>query len=192
VCHSVSYSIAFCPHFFACKCSLQWLGLIWGLWLLLLHQYWNFIGTPLRYPVVALCRGDPAALDLQHWPFLVLQQFISGVNVRVDQFKDLGLRSTWAGQLTDFPAIYILGAGSPAILKLEPALPCCPGEVQGLFTWVLQQVKGRASSPVLMTSGPVLPPAIGGKGWRSREGILVSFTAVNRCYNQGNSYKDNI
>ena len=37
-----------------------------SLWLLLLHyQYWILMGTPLRYPVVALYHGDPAALVLQ-------------------------------------------------------------------------------------------------------------------------------
>ena len=29
----------------------------------------------------------------------------------------------------------------------EPALLCCPGEVQGLLSQVLQQVRGRASFP---------------------------------------------
>jgi hypothetical protein len=47
-------------------------------------------GTPLRYPVVALCHRDPAALDLQDWPFHVFQQFIDGVDVGVDQLKSTG------------------------------------------------------------------------------------------------------
>ena len=34
------------------------------LWLLLLHQYWNLTGTPLRFPVLALCHGDLLILDL--------------------------------------------------------------------------------------------------------------------------------
>lgn len=29
------------------------------------HQYWILSGTPLGYSVVALCHGDPPALDLQ-------------------------------------------------------------------------------------------------------------------------------
>ena len=39
--------------------------MVQGLWLLLHYQYWILTGTPLGYPVVALCHGDPAALDLQ-------------------------------------------------------------------------------------------------------------------------------
>ena len=63
---SVSHSIPFCPHFFACKCSLQWvIGLVWGLWLLLHYQYWILIRTPLG---VALYHGDPAPLVLQDCP----------------------------------------------------------------------------------------------------------------------------
>jgi hypothetical protein len=65
LCHSVSHSIALCPHIFACKCSLPWvIGLVLGRWLLLHHQYWILTGTPLRYPVVALCLKDPVVLDL--------------------------------------------------------------------------------------------------------------------------------
>ena len=37
-----------------------------------------------------------------------------------------------------------------------PALPCCPGEVQGTLSQVLQLVRGRASSPALMILGPAL------------------------------------
>lgn len=49
--------------------------------------------TPLSYPVVALCRGDPTALDLKDWPLHLLQQFIDRVDVRVGQLRplDLGL-----------------------------------------------------------------------------------------------------
>jgi len=57
-------------------------------WLLLYYQYWILTGIPLRYPVVGLCHGDPAALDLQDWPLSC-----SAVDVGVDQLKtlDLGL-----------------------------------------------------------------------------------------------------
>ena len=65
VCHNMSHKYTFSPHFCACKCSLQWLiGLVGGLWLLLLYQYWNLTGTPFRYSVVTLCHGDPVVLDL--------------------------------------------------------------------------------------------------------------------------------
>jgi hypothetical protein len=45
------------------------------------------------YPVVALCCGDPEALDLWVWPLCALQQFIHGVDAVVGQLKalDLGL-----------------------------------------------------------------------------------------------------
>jgi hypothetical protein len=42
-------------------------------------------------------------------------------------------------------------------------LLCCPGKVQGRLSRVLQLVKGRASSPTIMTLGSILLPAIGGK-----------------------------
>jgi hypothetical protein len=59
-----------------------------GLWLLLNQQYRILPRTPLRDPVVALCHGDPAALDLQGQQFHMLQQF-SGVGI--GQFKALAL-----------------------------------------------------------------------------------------------------
>ena len=68
--------------------------LVRGLWLLLLCQYWILIWTPLRYPVVALCHGEP--LVLQDWPFYPLQQFTDEVDVGVSQLEalDLGLGSS--------------------------------------------------------------------------------------------------
>jgi hypothetical protein len=50
-------------------------------------------GSSQGYPVAVLCRGDPAALNLQDWPYHTLQQFIAGVDVEVGQLKalDLGL-----------------------------------------------------------------------------------------------------
>ena len=54
------------------------------------YQYWILTGTSLRYPVVALCHGDPAALDLQERPLHMLQQFIDGTDVGVGQLKALG------------------------------------------------------------------------------------------------------
>ena len=65
VCHTV---YPFVHISLTCKCSLQWVfGLFQGFWLLLHYQYWILLGIPLR--VVALCHGDPAALDLEDWPF---------------------------------------------------------------------------------------------------------------------------
>ena len=48
--------------------------------------------APFGYPVVALCHGDPAALDLQDMTlhFHVPQQIIHGVDVEVGQLITLG------------------------------------------------------------------------------------------------------
>lgn len=43
--------------------------------MLLHYQYWVFTGTSLRYPVVALCCGDPVTLDLQDLPFTCFSSF---------------------------------------------------------------------------------------------------------------------
>lgn len=45
---------------------------------------------------------------------------------------------------------------------IQGELYCCPREVQGLFSRVLQVMRGRASSPSLMAPGSSLPPATGG------------------------------
>lgn len=44
-----------------------------------------------------------------------------------------------------------------------PHLLCCPGEVQSLLFQPQQQMRGRASSPALITSRPPLLPVLGGK-----------------------------
>ena len=82
------------PNSSACKWSLQW---TFGHWCeskplaLLYHQYWILPRMHLRYPVVALCHGDPAALEEQHWSIHLLQQFIAGVDDGVGQVKALYL-----------------------------------------------------------------------------------------------------
>ena len=50
-------------------------------------------GSSLGLPSAhcCLCRGDPAALDLQVWPLDKLQQLIDGVDVRVGQRSTLEL-----------------------------------------------------------------------------------------------------
>lgn len=55
-------------------------SLVGGFWLLSYHQYWILTGVPPSYPVAALCHGDPAALDLQDWPFHALQQIMGWAN----------------------------------------------------------------------------------------------------------------
>ena len=62
-----------------------------GLWLLLHYEYWILTRTPLGYPVVALCCGDPVTLNLQDWPLHILQQLIDGMDVRVGQLRALDL-----------------------------------------------------------------------------------------------------
>jgi hypothetical protein len=49
-------------------------------------------------------------------------------------------------------------------LQPGPALPCCPGEVQGQLSQVLQLVKDMASFSSLITPGLTLLSAIDGKG----------------------------
>jgi hypothetical protein len=58
-------------------CNELW-GLVKGFWLLLQYKYWILIRT-LQYPVVALCLGDPVALDLYDRSLHALEQFIGGV-----------------------------------------------------------------------------------------------------------------
>lgn len=67
--------------------------------------------TPLSYPVVALCREDPTALDLKDWSFHLLQQFIGRVDVPVGQLRplDLGLGGSCVGQFTSSPMPAPLG-----------------------------------------------------------------------------------
>lgn len=62
-------------------------------------------GTPLGYPAVVLCHGDPEVLVLQDLPLRALQQFIVGVDVAVYQLKALalGLGGNQVGQSTSSP-----------------------------------------------------------------------------------------
>lgn len=77
----VSHSVPFCSSSFSCTCSLQWdIGLVQGLWLLLVHhQYWTLTDTPLGCPVIALSHRGPTALVLQD-QFLPMQ-LVDGVYV---------------------------------------------------------------------------------------------------------------
>jgi hypothetical protein len=60
---------------------------------------------------------------------------------------------------------YALGAGSSSPTLWWLALLCCPGKVQDPLSWILQQVRGRDSSPAQLTLEPAFLPAIGVKGW---------------------------
>ena len=63
-------------------------------------SYWILIGTPPIYPVVILCRGDPAALGQQDWPFHASQPFADDVDFGVGHLRalDLGLGGSRSGQ----------------------------------------------------------------------------------------------
>jgi len=54
--------------------------------------------------------------------------------------------------------------GPLGLLSCTLAIRVLPGEVQGLFSGVLQQGRGVASSPTVRTSEPALPTAICGEG----------------------------
>ena len=95
-----------------------------GLWLLLHCQYWILSQVPLRCPAVALCHGDPTALVLQDQLLYKLQQFIYGVDGRVDQLKALGL------SLSGGSAVQPTSSPLPG----PPALLLCPREEQGQFS----------------------------------------------------------
>ena len=51
----------------------------------------TLIGAPLGYPVVALCHGDPAALDLQDWLFHGTQPFTDDIDLGIGQHRTLDL-----------------------------------------------------------------------------------------------------
>lgn len=57
------------------------IGLVLSVWLLLHYGYSAHIWICLNYPVIGLCCGGPAALDLQIWSFHILQQFVDEVDV---------------------------------------------------------------------------------------------------------------
>lgn len=56
-----------------------------------------------------------------------------------------------------------------------PTLLGCPGEVQSLLSLALQLVRSLTRSPILMTPGPALPHATGGKGWGKRTSLPLPY-----------------
>jgi hypothetical protein len=157
----VCYTLySFCSNSFACKCSLQWVtDQVRGLRLLIHYQYWILTRTPLRYPVVALGHGDPAALDLQAWSLPALLCVVhrwgrcwSGPIKALD----LGLGGSWVGH----------AASSPALPRgaLWPALPHCSGKGWGQLSWVPPSARGRATSaqPLDISMAPGSSPD---QGW---------------------------
>lgn len=89
-----------------CRKSLEslWSGLkpLVSVTLAILGPYW---GTPLDYPAVALCGGDPAALGLQDPSLQVFQQIADGIDLGVGQLITLvlGLGSCRVGQPASSP-----------------------------------------------------------------------------------------
>jgi hypothetical protein len=154
--HSASHSTSLCPHILTCKNSLQWvIGLIGALWVLWHHQYWVLTGTPPSYPVVALCHGDPAALEQQDWPFHVLQRSTDDVGSEVGLLKalDLDLGCSWpgepAGSLNQYHQgkLSNIAQASPSNVDSsrrqgQPLLLSCPGG------WLTRTHASRASSTV--------------------------------------------
>lgn len=56
--------------------------------------------------------------------------------------------------------------------------------MQGLFSWVLQPMMDRESSPTFMTQGPVLLPAIDGEG-QGKGGELLSIIHAIALWTKG-------
>lgn len=59
----------------------------------------------------------------------------------------IALADKWQGQLSEAHA---LGSSLPVPLPPVSGLLCCPGEVQGLISRVLQLVRGKAGIPASM------------------------------------------
>lgn len=136
--------VSVCPtvypfiHTFACKCLWVWYKAPMASVTLLIQ---NLTGTPLRYgyPVVALFHRALVVLDLWNRP---LHGLIGGVDDGVRQQKALNLRCIRDGQLSCFQVLWA-GSSPP---KPGPALPRCPGELQGLLSSrVLQLVRDMAN-----------------------------------------------
>lgn len=119
-------------------CFLQWVtAAVWGLWLLLPHQYWILMGTPLRYP---------EALDLQDWLLHSLQKFTDTTDAgwsELTQSLDLGLGINWVGQPTALLHPHHQGTLSSPPWLAHP---------------MLKQARGRASSPALGLAHPLFSP----------------------------------
>ena len=77
---------------------------LWSGWRSLL-QFWILTRTPPGDPVVALCPGDPAALDHQDWPLHTFQPFIDDTDFGVGQLRALsvGLGGSRAGHPSASP-----------------------------------------------------------------------------------------
>jgi len=168
--HSLSHSIHFCPHFFACKCSLQWLiGPLQGLWLLLLYQYRNLtqiscccpesgrayiiesVGpTPSCIPADQLgrCWGGPSQS-----PGSRTERYLSCSPCQLSCFHELR-------------------ASSPTTPIIRARSILLPGQGTGPTFWCFAMSKG------LVSSCPMLPPGSGEHVWS------MSPAVAGVCYHQ--------
>lgn len=69
-----------------CNESLVWFKIFCDI-----VDFESSLGPPPCYPVVALCYGDPEALDKHNQPFRVSQMFSGDKYLRVGQLKALDL-----------------------------------------------------------------------------------------------------
>lgn len=133
-------------------------------------------------PVIALCHGDPAALDQQDQPFHVLRQLTDDKDFGVGQLKALDLDRMVAKLLSPLAIPYpnqgelsstvparrlndchwpeagqlllsCPGTSSSIPTPPEPAPLVPPNRSVGLTLPVLQPVRGYVSSPALTHSG---------------------------------------
>ena len=142
--YGVSHRIPFCLNIFTCKCSLQWvIGLVWGPWILLCHQFWIPTETP-RYPVVMQCHEYSATLVLHDHLIYMFPQFIDGLDVGLDQLK------TWI-YVWMVAYLFSLTAGQTVSNQCQ----CRASEGWGQLSWVLQVMKGRAIFSATVSPTPV-------------------------------------
>lgn len=164
-------------YIFACKCLLQWVidrFKASSFCYLVLGSYWNSSCT--FYYCLVQCQ-DPTALDLHVWSFHVLYKFTNEVDVEMGQIISLvlGLGSNWDSKPDSFPS----SSPTEWALKHYPGYLAAPdnmdqdqffffyavgistsvpgsglmyfsGRVQGTLSQVLQLVRCRTRSPVLM------------------------------------------
>jgi hypothetical protein len=113
-----------CLFIFTCKCSLQWdIGLFWGLWLLLYHQYCILTWDPLLYsdtyycPVSRKCSSCTSASPApSHAAAVHIWDRCWGTLAH--EVMDLGQGGSWVGQLHlchQSQLSYIAKASSPAL-----------------------------------------------------------------------------
>lgn len=141
------------------------IGLVQGLWFLLHYWTWALIKAPPGYPVVALCCGDPTALDLQIRSLHIFQQTIDGVDDGAGQFITLGLGLGCRVGLLDVKwAQFSLATSGLAYLHLHSYdyRTCSPTHLRHWWAgqraspptpYSTRQMRSGKSSPMLTTWG---------------------------------------